>query len=474
MTGLDNYRLVDYAGRPASSAMTMQSFIHEAVNLFRHNEVASGGLVLGGIGAVVAYARSLPMQLVRLLERHIFVTLRITNDTRLYDLFQIWLSRQEQSQKARLLLAAMRSEANRVHVTPAPGYHVLSINGRRVWMEIASENKESRVVERVTLTMLGRTQAVFRDLIAQLEAIGEEEGVDSGRVYRWSGYRWVSEPFVPRSIGSVVLPDTVTTALLQDLERFSRNREWYGSVGIPYRRGYLLHGPPGTGKSSLVSALAGHLRRRLYVLNLNSVALSTNGLCDAMGELGPNAIVLLEDVDVACADVGTMQASKLTFAELLNALDGVSAHQGHVVFLTTNHVERLDPALIRPGRIDIRVELGYATGEQAARLFRRFFPDASCDLMFAAKVEGQSYTMAELQGHLIVHRDCEVSALRSEIAHADTNERPPPKRPKPNLRKALRRRFFRLYAARRGPFRRHTSPRDGNAEAKRRVRCRWR
>ncbi len=97
---------------------------------------------------------------------------------------------------------------------------------------------------------------------------------------------------------------------------------------------------------------------------------------------------------------------------LLNALDGVSSREGRVLFLTTNHPEQLDPALVRPGRVDRKIELGYATPDQARRLFRWYYRDnglSSEELCrhanrFAAYVPDGKLCMAAIQEHLLRHR----------------------------------------------------------------------
>ena len=63
----------------------------------------------------------------------------------------------------------------------------------------------------------------------------------------------------------------------------------------------------------------------------------------------------------------------MTFSGLLNALDGVASSEARIIFMTTNHFSRLDPALIRPGRVDVREFLGDAVGEQAQRLCSKFY-----------------------------------------------------------------------------------------------------
>ncbi len=117
----------------------------------------------------------------------------------------------------------------------------------------------------------------------------------------------------------------------------------------------------------------------------------------------------MEDIDCAFIDRkdGDDKRSKVTFSGLLNAIDGVAAGEGRLLFATTNHIERLDPALIRPGRIDRKVFIGFATHEQAARLFQRFFPatDGLWAREFADRVPLDCVTMSTLQTHLLMYSE---------------------------------------------------------------------
>ena len=146
----------------------------------------------------------------------------------------------------------------------------------------------------------------------------------------------------------------------------------YIDRGIPYRRGYLMHGPPGCGKSSFVAALAGELGYDICVLNLSDSGLTDDRLSHALSTTPPTSLVLLEDIDAAFVqrsanDRGGRQ-SHVTFSGLLNALDGVAAGEERILFMTTNHLDRLDPALIRPGRVDVIHHIGHASRSQCHRM----------------------------------------------------------------------------------------------------------
>ena len=147
------------------------------------------------------------------------------------------------------------------------------------------------------------------------------------------------------------------------------------SKGVPYTRGYLLYGPPGTGKTSFVQAIAGALKLNLCYLNLSSGDIDDDQLNRLLSEAPERSIILLEDVDAMFLQRDQVQHQKISFSGFLNALDGVRSQEGQILFMTTNHKERLDPALLRPGRADVLVKLNYASENQMIQLFTRFFPN---------------------------------------------------------------------------------------------------
>jgi len=218
-----------------------------------------------------------------------------------------------------------------------------------------------------------------------------------------------------RPISSVILPLCPHTgldqaeAIRQDAQEFLDSEDWYCKRGIPYRRGYLLHGPPGCGKSSYVSALAGRLGYNICVLNLGEPSMTDDRLQHLLAVAPPQSIVLLEDVDFAVGESTPADKSgpyagvmRVSFSGLLNALDGVVATEERIIFMTTNHYPRLPRALVRPGRVDLSVYVGLASPVQLNRMFIRFYPgyDTLAE-QFTTICDGEGLSMAELQGYLM-------------------------------------------------------------------------
>jgi chaperone BCS1 len=184
----------------------------------------------------------------------------------------------------------------------------------------------------------------------------------------------------PRSIETIILQPGQKERILSDLNWFSMAKDWYVERGIPYRRGYLFSGPPGTGKTSAVLAIASHLKRQVCVLNLGSVE-DDDSLFSAIADAPPEAIILIEDIDCAVSAQGREKREGdedkarggVTKAGLLNALDGITTPDGRIFIMTTNYPERLDAALIRPGRADVREEFEWLEPAEQKLMGTRFY-----------------------------------------------------------------------------------------------------
>ncbi|OWZ16570.1 hypothetical protein PHMEG_0009625 [Phytophthora megakarya] len=191
--------------------------------------------------------------------------------------------------------------------------------------------------------------------------------------------------------------------LLQLLDSFMTRSGKFAIKGFPYKLGLLLHGPPGTGKTSLIKAVAQYTKRHIVTISLGKVK-TNQELMNALFDLRfavegvdlpvnmtfEDVVFVMEDIDCAASVVmarenkpeasrrqrkrSTSSASdKLNLSGLLNVLDGVIDCPGRIVIMTTNHPEKLDPALIRPGRVNKKLMLGYMNVVQVQNMVEYYF-----------------------------------------------------------------------------------------------------
>ena len=256
-------------------------------------------------------------------------------------------------------------------------------------------------------------------------------------IYTNNNIEWKSTPsHNSRKLETIILKNGLREEIKNDLELFLRSEEWYKDRDIPYTRGYLFYGLPGTGKTSMIKGIATYAKRHVHYLMLANVK-SDADLIELLKNIKYNeTILVIEDIDATLEIVKSrdtdspksndpksddikqimldlidnkdpnkkiQEKSKLTLSGILNAIDGIFSSHGRILIMTTNHPEVLDNALIRPGRIDRKYLFDNCDVDQIKKLFVAFFnKETNADVKH---IQSNKYSPAHVSSIFLRYRD---------------------------------------------------------------------
>jgi mitochondrial chaperone BCS1 len=396
-----------------------------------HNQFASGGLLLMIVGGLGVYLRAVPETLWEWFVSQTTMMITVNDDDASFYWVKEWFLEQEFLKRIRRVDLDTTIRNEKLTLVPAPGRHWFW-HARRPFLVYFYRNEDPKGsarhrTESLTFRTVGRRQATLRQFVERIVECHEKRvGIKSSLFAYDDGWMRV-DGYQPRILESVILKPGEKEQLIRDIEKFRNSRGRYRQLGVPYHRGYLLYGPPGTGKTSLVSAMAARFEMHVYTINLSNF--NDRTLTTALNDVPSNSVILFEDID--CMRSGKARATPgedtsksrtnggedkkegtvdlgITLSGLLNAIDGFSAPENVLFVMTSNVVESLDPALLRPGRIDYRLYMGQADKAQKIELYKRFFPHAAeLDAELFVEDHRSAETMAEFQGLLLrLEQDC--------------------------------------------------------------------
>lgn len=211
----------------------------------------------------------------------------------------------------------------------------------------------------------------------------------------------------------LILSASVVNLIRKDFETFLEREQWFRTRRLPFRRGYLLHGPPGNGKTSVIRAMLNSAK-----LDGHSIALFSEKTDDSylerMFQIAASnapALIVLEDIDRAFPQVPSQLApTKVSLSHLLNCLDGVGTQEGIIVVATANDPSTLDPAILRrPGRFDRVVEFAAPDEKLRGSYFRKFIPNLTDQAVQDCVDHSAGFSFAQLREAYILagQRACE-------------------------------------------------------------------
>jgi chaperone BCS1 len=336
------------------------------------------GVVWGGLSGVGMYiAKDIPFTVYHFLIKHLTTKLEVNNTQESFHLLMRYLMRQGLSDNSRTLRLSNGRHGENKNTTKEIGYgrQLFIVRGRPVSIHIEKEEGgQSKIVkEFITIRKLGRSHKMFDEL---LDDIQHNRDASKLRYYRWDWDDRILVTEQPRfDLSQVILSEDNRRDVLETVDKFIANEQWYLQHNIPYQLGILLYGPPGTGKGVLTKALAGYLSRD--ILMVDDVA----DLTKAAESAPSDCIIMADEIDTMGLskrdedDSGEKDKKTFGMGKILTALDGGIVNHGRIIVMTTNFHETLDDALLRPGRVDLKLELGHLTTEMFSDMIEKFYPD---------------------------------------------------------------------------------------------------
>ncbi|CAK9832094.1 Mitochondrial chaperone BCS1 [Anthophora retusa] len=414
------------------------------VQTLSDNPYFGAGFGLFGLGAGAALLRKGMQAGMIFFRRHYMITLEVPCRDKSYQWLLQWITHKGAKETQHLSVETSFEQKETGHIKtrydfiPSIGTHFIRYKGNWIRVERTREQQSLDIqmgipFETVQLTAFGRDKTIYFNILeeARQMALKEYEGKTIMYTAMGSEWRQFGHPRKRRPLDSVILDTDIAERILNDCREFIENPSWYSDRGIPYRRGYLLYGPPGCGKSSFITALAGELERGICVLNLSERGLTDDRLNHLLAVAPQQTIILLEDIDAAFVSREESKEMKsaydglnrVTFSGLLNCLDGVASTEARILFMTTNYLERLDPALVRPGRVDVKEYIGWCSARQVEQMFLRFYrniDNKSNELAkeFTESVVSQKRNVspAQIQGFFMFHKNNPADVLKN-VSH---------------------------------------------------------
>ncbi len=388
--------------------------IEEITNLIKTNSLLQAGLGVSGFGLVSFWIRDVPLKLFTFLKRQSTVELTIQNyDSVFYDLLN-WIKEKNQHKNFRSLKLNNGRYGQDEDAIASMGYgnHIIWYKGR---MLLISYNKEKesisdKIKESITIRKLGRNKNIYEAIINELK----QKKDDDLKVYtRKDNYWGNAMNYKKRNMNSIFIEQKKKDLILNNLQKFIQKEDWYIKSGIPYQYGILLYGKPGTGKTSLIKAIASYLDYNIYYLSSSKLY----NIQSCFADLPEKSIMVIEDIDgnsviqkrkvknknSAPTDTTLEQFKLFNISDILNSLDGLCNTHNRILICTTNHLKHLDNALIRPGRFDILINIGFVNKEILQSFLNYFFPKNT--LNFNNIKIKQKLTVAELQNLVLLGKN---------------------------------------------------------------------
>jgi len=368
-------------------------FLHDLYEVIKNNQLLSAGIGLSGAGLISFWIKDIPVRFWNFIKRELTTELIATNQNEVfYDILKL-VEKEYKNKNFRRLKANNGRYGCREETITSIGYgsHYISYKKIPLLITLTKEtaNQSSCDKETLSIVRIGRKRNIFDAFIKHATQLNLNP--ENIKIHKIDDGCWCySKDIKKRKIESVFIEKNKKELLFNNLDKFVNQEQWYIDRGIPYQLGILLYGSPGTGKTSIVKTIASYLNYPIHYLSSGQL----HKIEKAVASLPDKCVLVIEDIDSNSTTHSRESNSeknseeddiiknflKANLSEVLNSLDGIFSAHGRILVATTNHIEQLDKALIRPGRIDIKIEIGFVNKEILSDFLQSFFPKSNISI----------------------------------------------------------------------------------------------
>lgn len=401
-------------------------YYNQYAEFTKSNQFLGAAVAASSIGALTFFVKEVPRKVMGWVRNLVVVSVRIDYDNN-------WENRASYVKVGKYLnskrsgftknFALKYDENDSNMIIPGVGHHIFFQNRRLFWFYVDKEalgGASNIIKESTKISTFGLSAKPIIDLLHSVLPIEE---VHSKLVtYTSHGSSWMKRNVNKRSLDSVVIDSGVKNHVIESIDNFLESRCWYDKHGVSYKHSIFLHGSPGTGKTSLIKALSSHYNRPLYIINMAMV--SDYNIDELFHNIPSKSMVVMEDIDcVNNVNVSSRDSEQqsndplrdvdgkttgLSLSSILNVLDGIKPLDDIIIFMTTNFIEKIDPAILRKGRADDIVEIKALTTDGVNKYLRYSFGD-DVGIDFDISIKG-----CDLQA-IIIDNKQDVNAVKQEL-----------------------------------------------------------
>lgn len=343
------------------------TLLDSALSLLASNQLLAGGVGTLAFGATMYVLRAVPEKTLDLIERTLWTKVfveSLSNEYRDVDAFI-------EGKRLNFFSRSLEIKDGSLKTGFGGGWGLY--DGTLFQYAKTKSSQQVTHFETITVSFLTRDRGVVERFMSDCRPEEHRNSINIS-MYSVSGHNGGLRRR-KRGLDTVFVDAKIKERLVSRLTWFMGAEDWHSARGIPWKLGVILHGPPGSGKTSLIHALASDLD-----LNIKYIK-SLHGLGAAFLSGAKSDLFVIEDIDTiasglnreAAREKGDDRAGVFPLHEILNSMDGMQTPDGLKFIVTTNHLDRLDPAIVRPGRIDDVIEIGPLSLDSARQMFRAFY-----------------------------------------------------------------------------------------------------